>query len=371
MKRHGLLVLPALLLAAPPAFSQASSLANCKYYTKIQQDYEQGLPYCDQAIQEYPDDPEARFWGALCLAEMGRLEEASASFNWLIERRDTKDKNVAKHAKMAQTQVDSYYAKFFNQGVELLQAEDNEGARAEFRKATQIDPKKTGAQLNLGYTEMQLDDLDAAVQSFANAVAIDPEDKTAREYYWGALDAKLKELRNENEPDSAALADISARLRETLEKILELDPADADAHLGLADLDLAAGETEAGLGHVRQAIEIAPESVKDLANIGIGFFQENKYGPAASAFEVVLEFVSDPTDEVWDKSVWLLGLSHYELEHWDRALEQFQKLLEQDPDRMDILPKAGMAARKLGKKDLGDQYLMHWEELKEAQVIGE
>jgi len=370
MKRHGLLVLLALLLAAPPAFSQASSLANCKYYTKTQQDYEQGLPYCADAIKEFPDDPEARFWGAVCLAEMGQLAEAADSFNWLIERKGSKDKNVAKHAKMAEKQVAAYYGKFWNKGLELIQAEDTGAARDEFKKATEINPMKSDAFLNLGYTQMQLDDVDGAMQSFSRAVEIDPENKQARVFYWSALDEKLKQLRTDAEPDTAAIADISAKLRETLTKVLELDPAEVDAHLEMADLDLAAGDTDAGLGHVRRAIEIAPESVVNLANIGIQFYQNNQYDAAVSALSMVLEYVKDPEDEIWEKCVWVLGLSYYELEQWEPALAQFQKMLERDPDNMEVLPKAGLAARKAGQKDLGDQYLIHWEELKEAQVIG-
>jgi tetratricopeptide (TPR) repeat protein len=373
MKRHGLAGLLVLLLAAPPAFPQASNLANCKYYTKVQQDFEQGLPYCAEAIKENPNDPEARFFGAWCLAESGRYSEAWESFSWLMEHRN-EDKKIKKHAKMADKRVQAYYATFFNEGIQVLQAEDYEGARDLFRKATEIDPRKTDAYLNLGYTLSQLDDEDAALKAFATAVEHDPENKVAREYYWHALIPKLRALRAESPPDEAAIAEVSAVLRETLEKLLTMEPEPseaADVHLDLGDLELAEGNDDAAMAHMRQAIELAPDSVVNLANIGIEFYKQNDYASSIDALETVLEYATDPSDEVWRMSVWVLGNSFYEAEKYDEALTQFEKLLDQDPENLEYLPKAGLAARKAGQQELGDKYLIQWEELKEKQVTGE
>jgi tetratricopeptide (TPR) repeat protein len=373
MTRPGLLSLVALLVAAPQAFGQASNLANCKYYTKVQQDFQQGLPYCAEAIKENPEDPEARFFGAWCLAEGGRLEEAWPSFKWLIDQKDSNDKNVKKHAKMALDRVDHYYAKFFNKGIELLnsgQAADTEAAREEFRKATVIDPRQTGAYLNLGYTQMQVDDVDGALASFREAVRRNPDEKVAQEYFWDALAHKLGTLRDSDDADSATVADVSAELRATLEKILAMSPGSADAHLALADLDLVAGNTESGLAHMRKAIEIDAESVVNLVNIGIQFYANDQYQPTIDALSLALEFETDPTDEVWAKATWVLGLAHYEQEEWADALARFEALLKQEPDNMEYLPRAGMAARKAGQSEKGDGYLIRWEELKERLVEG-
>lgn len=371
MKRLGILSILTVLLAAPPAFSQASALANCKFYTKVQQDFEQGLPYCADAIKENPEDPEARFFGAWCLAEGGRLEEASESFQWLIDRKDSKDKGIKKHAKMADERVGAYYRQFFNRGIELLEGQDNEGARDEFLKATIIKPTETGAYLNLGYTQVQIGDLDGAIKSFETAVNAQPEDRTSREYYWDALSQDLNALRGEDPPDEAMIADVSAKLRETLEKILEMDPAVAQAHLQLADLDLAAGDKEHALEHMRKAIEIDAESVVNLANIGIQFYQNDEYDLAIAALDMTLEYVTDPADDIWQKATWVKGLSHYQSEQWTEALAEFEKMLAQNPDDQDVLPRAGMAARKAGDQAKGDEYLIRWEELKEKEITGE
>jgi len=374
MKRAFVLGLLAMLTGASSAFAQASSLANCKYYMKVQQDFDQAFQYCPQAIEENPEDPEARFYGAWCMAEMGDLDGARDSFFWLIERKDSEDKDIKKHAKWAVERVDGYYARFFNKGIELLKAEDLQGARDAFEFATQIDPRKTGAFLNLGYTQTQLDDLDAATQSFEQAIDMNPENLDARNYLWDALNRKQLELREQDTPDPEQLAAVRAQLRETLDKILELDPAGTgspDAHLQLGDLDLAEGNREAAFEHLRKAIELDPNSVVNLVNVGIQFYQDDEYEHAVDALKLVRDYVTDPADDIWVKSTWVLGLAEFELERWADALGHFEELLENDPDNLDYLPKAGLAARKADQKQKGDQYLIRWEELKEAAITGE
>lgn len=365
----------ALLLAAPPAFPQAGgNLANCKYYMKVQQDFEQASQYCGKAIEENPEDPEARFYGAWCLTQTGDLKGGQESFFWLIERKDSKDKNIRKYAKWAAERVDQFYADNFNKGIELLKAEDLSGAKDAFERATQIDPRKTPAYLNLGYAETQLGDLDAAISTFERAISMDPNDENARNYEWDALNRKLDQLRGQDPPDTTALAETRKRLRATLEKVLELDPdgkSAPDANAQLGNLDLAEGRREDGLAHLRKAIEQDSTSVVNVVNRGINAYQDDQYDQAVDALTLALDYVPESQKDIWSKATWVLGLSYFELERWDDALAEFQKLLAVDPDNLEYLPRAALAARKAGQKEKGDQYLIHYEELKEKAVTGE
>jgi tetratricopeptide (TPR) repeat protein len=371
MKRLATLCLLVLLGAAPAAFGQASNLANCKYYTKVTQDFEQGLPYCEKAIEENPEDPEARFYGAWCLAERGQFEDAYTSFAWLLERKDSGNKAIEKHAKLAGERLAAYYGQFFNKGLELLNAGDTQGASEQFLHASQIDPRQPAAHLNLGFTLTQLDSLDGALRSFHTAVQQVPADTTAHQFYWDALDRKLQELRGMDPPDTAVIASLSAELRASLEALLRLKPPSADEHLALADLDLAAGNREGGLAHMRTAIELSSESVLNLVNLGLQFYTNDQHEAAVDALQLALQYLDDPADEAWKKATWVLGLSQYEVEHWADALTQFEKLLATEPDNLEYLPRAGMAARKAGQMEKGTAYLVRWEELKEAQVVGD
>jgi tetratricopeptide (TPR) repeat protein len=374
MKRASILGLFALLAAASPAFPQASNLANCKYYMKVQQDFGQASQYCGLAIEENPEDPEARFYGAWCLAEMGELDAARESFFWLIERKDVDDKDIKKHAKWAQERVDGYYARYFNKGIEYLNAEDLDGARTAFQAATKIDPSKTAGYLNLGYTQTQLGELDEAIATFELAVGIAPEDVTTRNYQWDALSQKLEQARQADAPDTALVAELRGKLRATLSKLLELEPGGKgapDAHLQLGDLDLAEGDREAAFQHLRKAVELDPNSVVNLVNVGIQFYQDDEYAHAVDALTLTREYVTDPADDIWVKTTWVLGLAEFELEKWEDALGHFEELLAHDPDNLEYLPRAAMAASKAGAEDKRDQYMIHFEQVKEAAVTGE
>ena len=346
----GLVLVVALpLLLAPQAFGQASAMSNCRYYMKTVQDFEQGLPYCKQAIEENPEDPEARFYGGWCLAESGELAAAWESFGWLIEHQDQGDKKIDKHAEWAEERVRQYYANFFNRGVELLNAEDTQGAMEAFGYATLIDPRKTDAYLNLGFTQTQLDDLDGALASFSAAIAIDPENSTAREYHWDALRRKRRALLLEEVPDEAKLAEVTAELRTTLDGVLSVDPANAEAHMDMAGIDYEAGNTDSAMEHLKKAVEIAPENVVELYNRGIEFYQADKYDAAIAAFTAVLDFVpEDPSDDIYEKTSYVLALSYLYSEDYASSLVVFEKLTEQFPDNLDYWAKAGTAASRRG-----------------------
>lgn len=333
----GLFAIAALILAWVPASDAQlqNALGNCKFYTKSQQDFYQGLPYCEQCITEHPDNPEARYFGAWCLAEVGQYEKAWESFKWLIDRRNDKDKKIQKHAKWAQERVQHYFAKHFNKGVEYLNANDLPSAEDEFESASQINPTKPEAYLNLGYVENQMGRSDEALRAFKRAIEIAPDNATAYEYYSVALARKRDALLAQATPDSAAVADVSAELKRTLERVVERTPDNDAALLQLGDLELASGNEEAGIQFVEKAIAIAPDNVVKLYNIAVGFYQRNEYEKAAGTFALVAQHVDDPEDDLWRDAQYNRTLALKEAKKPQEALEVALKLLEVDPDQAD------------------------------------
>src|SRR5687767_9086070 len=122
------------------AASAQSALANCKYYTKVLQDFAQGLPFCEQCLKEEPTNPEARYYAGWCLAEMGKFSEAHEAFAPLLGKSNDSDKNVRENAKMAEERVNFYAGKHFNSGSEFLGKGDMKAAHDEFKKAAAINP---------------------------------------------------------------------------------------------------------------------------------------------------------------------------------------------------------------------------------------
>lgn len=333
----GLFAIAALILSWVPASDAQlqNALGNCKYYTKTQQDFYQGLPYCEQCITDDPENPEARYFGAWCLAEVGQYDKAWESFKWLIDRKNDKDKKVQKHAKWAAERVQAYFARHFNKGVEYLNANDLPSAKDEFESATEINPTKPEAYLNLGYVENQMGRSDQALRAFKRAIEIAPDNATAYEYYSVALGRKRDALLAEARPDTAAIAEVSAELKKTLDRVVAQSPENDAALLQLGDLEMAAGNEDVGLAHVEKAIAIAPDNVVKLYNIAVGFYQRNEYEKAANTFGLVAKHVDDPEDDLWRDAQYNRTLALKEAKKPQEALEVALQLLTVDPGQAD------------------------------------
>jgi tetratricopeptide (TPR) repeat protein len=323
-----------VLLAAATVHAQ-SNLANCKYYTKTQQDFAQGLPYCEKCIEDEPDNPEARFFGAWCLAEVGRYEDAWPSFQWLIERANDKDKDLKKYAERANALVQNHFAKHFNKGVEYLKASDLQGARAEFVTATQANPTKAEGYLNLGYAENQLGNIDGALDAFRRAIQIAPDRKDSYTYYSVALGKKRDELLKADPPDSAQVAALNAELRTTLDKVVAADPSNHAALMQLGDLALSAGQDSVGITYIQKAIELSPDNVVQLYNIAVGFYERDDYGNAAKAFDIVVNHVADPADDLWRDAMYNRALALKAAGRFQEALACALKLIEVNDQQAD------------------------------------
>ncbi|MBZ0270348.1 tetratricopeptide repeat protein [bacterium] len=364
----------ASLSLAASAFAQGEQLhdplPNCKYYTKTQQDFEQGLPYCEQCIKDEPENPEARFFGAWCLAEMGRWDEAWESFGWLLDRKNSKDKNTRKHAKMAAERVSGYFGEHWNKGLAALkQGEDHYAeAEQEFTIASKINPRQAAAFLNLGFVRNQLGDTEGALEAFRKAIEVDPENATAYEYYSVALGNKRdKMLEDEANADPEALAEITAELKTVLERVITDKPANDAALLQLGDIALRAGEQDKAIEYINRGIDVDPNNVVKLFNIAVGFFQSKDYEAAAETFAMVAEREDDPDSDLWTDSMYYGALSLFKNGQVDESLVLVKELLEVNPEEKDYHSLAIQLYLKKGEIANANEHTLKYEELEAAE----
>jgi len=70
---------------------------------------------------------------------------------------------------------------YVNEGVDIYQKGDYQGALSKFKAATELDPAMAAAWSNMGCALGQLGDCDGALNAFATALEIDPENQQAKE----------------------------------------------------------------------------------------------------------------------------------------------------------------------------------------------
>jgi tetratricopeptide (TPR) repeat protein len=352
-----------LFLLVPAGFAQ-SALSNCKYYTKTQQDFVQGLPYCEECLKEEPENPEARYYAGWCLAEVGRYEDAWQAFKWLIDRKNDKDKKISKHAKWALERVQSYYAYHFNRGVELLNSEDTEGAYQEFLWATQIKPIEADAYLNLGFVQTQLGDLDGAIESFRTAQRNRPNDATGSLYLVDAIGRRLAQEDELENPDEELVASLRSELKSALKSIVAADPSNDAALLRLGSMEFAAGNEDSAIGYVKRAIEIDAGNIQVLYNYGVDYYNANNFASAENIFKTVSDEIGDPKEPLWQDANYMLGVCQLYTENYEACIATLENLVKADPEDPEYFNILGRAYAKNGDMEKASEAVQQYQRLK-------
>ncbi len=185
-------------------------------------------------------------------------------------------------------------------------------ARAEYERCVALDPKMAEAQLNLG-TLLLNSDAKAAVGPLSEAVELLPSQSRPR-YLLGLAQERSGDLAG------AALS---------FDGVTHLDPKDADAFTHLGGLLLRLGKPSEAEGKFRQALEIAPKSVRALQGLAQSLELQKK-PEAAEAYRNYLAV--EPGDAATKE---FLIRSLLEQKKYDEALAELEKLPASDPPRLE------------------------------------
>jgi tetratricopeptide (TPR) repeat protein len=133
-----------------------------------------------------------------------------------------------------------------------------EPARATLERARALAPRDAEAATHLGMVHLGLGARETAAEVFRAATELDPEAQEA----WCGLGLALEFA---DEPASRA----------AFERALALEPESPEALAGLARAELAAGEHDAALDHLRRAIAVFPDNVEALYDYGAALAEGN------------------------------------------------------------------------------------------------
>jgi predicted O-linked N-acetylglucosamine transferase (SPINDLY family) len=181
---------------------------------------------CRQVLRSEPDQSQAIHLLGCITLHAGNPVVAAA----LIQKAIARDPQVA------------YF--YNNLGQALAAQARYDDAIEAYGRALALDPDLAEASFNLGATWRERGDLDAAVASFRRAIEIDPAYVAAHRGLGSTFQEGLR------------YADAEGCYR----RALELDPDDVHALIDLGGLLVTVGEVEAGIRHLRRAVELAPES---------------------------------------------------------------------------------------------------------------
>lgn len=226
-------------------------------------------------------------------------------------------------------------------GTEKLDANDVEGAIADFTRAIEIDPKHARAWCSRGIARWTAGDGPGAIADFTRAIEIDP--KYVLAYYNRGLAS----------PDlDAAIADFT--------KALEIDPTFAAAYNTRGLARKSKGDLEGAIADYTKAVEIEPKYAAAFNNRGVARRAAGDDEGAIADFAKAL--VIDPKHVA---SIRNRGYLLYNLRRWKEALADFRAMGDSDA----VALRIWLIRARLGEREDADRGLANRKRTRAARYL--
>jgi tetratricopeptide (TPR) repeat protein len=261
-----------------------------------------------------------------------------------------------------------------------------DAAVSEYKLAIEADPASSYVRLQLASLYARTDHLNDAVAEIEKVLAQDASDIEARRLLGQVYRSYAAERNNEIDPE------LLRKSIEQYEKILEIDAADKDSLLQLANLYRAAEQPDKAEAVLQRLLKVEPDSADALSTLALMYLDRGDTDAAIEAFEKVhakgianrgqLSALgaayeragrNDEAAKIFAEVVEMGGnttAARASLAHnlvlageYDQALEQFQLLVKAEPENPEHYLRLSQIYRQ--KQDFDSA----WTYLHKAQEI--
>jgi tetratricopeptide (TPR) repeat protein len=234
-------------------------------------------------------------------------------------------------------------AAFNLRAVALMKLHRFDEALAASQQAARLDPGNPNYAYNVGLMHLAKGDLPGAEDNFRQALQRFPQSSLLYEG-WGETLFSMKRFK-EAEAE--------------LHKAVELDPASADAEVGLAKLFYALGDHEQFGAAATKAFQLNPQKSLVCYYYGKHLIEDQKQ--FAQGAEYIRKSVMLAPEFVQGLIEWGEILSHSG--HWDEAAETYERALGFEPDNVQVCYLLYRACRKSGKAEKAERALQKYQAL--------
>lgn len=316
--------------------------------------YDKAIEMAKLALEKSPEDAEAYFQLGIAYSNKGEMALSYENFM-----------NAAKFdpnkTELANNNIQSNWARHYNNGLNEFQLSNIEGAIKEFELATQADPRRVKSWLNLAKASFSVASEDSvylqkafvAADTLQNLVEKEDEDYLNVLALVGRVKAMSGEI-DESIASFEALIDEKPTETGDIEKT-------GDMFLEKEDWENAAKFYEVAI----HGYEISgKENFALYNNLGVIFRKLERYRKAVNYYQRAL--MVQPKDQ---RTAYSLLVTYYQAEMWDEAImfgeEYTTEIAPNDSRGWQIL---SVAYNKKGMKIKAEETFKKFQEVQEAQT---
>ena len=233
-------------------------------------------------------------------------------------------------------------------GYWFAERNDSNCAVAAFRRAVEADGDSVMARYNLGVALLQQGADAAAVDHLEAAARLDPQNPLTL----SALGSALAELGRK--PEAI----------QTFERLLTIDPDDADAKARLAELKrppvspavraaaaMRAGDFATAEAAYREYLAGGPNNAAVHYNLGLAISQQRRYAEAEVSMRNAVRLKPDSATNLSG-----LGMVLARQQRLDEAIEIFRRLVELEPESSNARMSLGVVLADKGLKEEASEH---------------
>jgi Tfp pilus assembly protein PilF len=311
-------------LAIDPTFSEAQT--NLGALLSQQGKNREAAQLFQQAIENDPKDFKASVNLGLLMVQQGAFPEAEQRFRTaiqlapgyadayaalgMLQAKTGRGVDAVNSFQQAITLAPDSAQAHLNLGIALVEQFDRPGGFKEFSEAARLDPKLAAAHYNLGRFFFETGKYEGADKELQTAIRLQPD---AGSLYFLALTA-----RQENQ---------ISRSTALLERVVALQPDNADAQYLLGQALEHTGDSLGAVQHWKAAVQAEPNHSQAL--YGLAKSLKKMHDPEAAQYQDRLDTL-EKSEQIGDRASELGGfaLEAATAHNWPQAMEQMNEAIQ-------------------------------------------
>jgi tetratricopeptide (TPR) repeat protein len=199
-------------------------------------------------------------------------------------------------------------------------------AVSEYKQAISADPDSLFLRVELADLYGRSGHTAEAIQEAEGALKEDPNYPEAHRVLSRIYYHMLETTQGDHAADKVNLT----KSIEHLEALVNVEPSDSDSMLLLGRLYRANNQPEKAEDVYRKVLQTDPDSKVGLANLAELYIQQSEFDQAADVLSKIPEGDMDP------QLLGMLGYAYSQSQHFDKAIDTYEKALQQDPQNTNL-----------------------------------